>query len=671
VASVSATTGNANGLNFTGLATGIDTASIVTGLTKLNQQQIDSLNAQKATITTKQTTFVALQANLFDLQTKTNALARSAGGAFDGHTATTSDATAVTAVAGTAAIPGNYALTVKALAQGAQVASEGYADPNAAIKQGTLDIQVGSGTATHVVIDSRNNTLQGLADAVNAAGGDVRAAVINDGSATPYRLLLTSSQTGAANGISVTNNLTTGTGATIDPTNKVVQAASDAQVVVGSGTGALTVTSATNTVNHLIPGVSFNLLAADPNKSVTLTIGNNTDSTVKAVQDFVDSFNKVRDFLTQQTQFDPTSNSAGVLLGNSDVNALENDLSNALNASVPGLNPNANRLSSVGLAFNDKGDLTFDSSKLTAALSGTGGVSPADLKNLFALSGTSDNPGVQFSIGGNNTKPSSGTPYQVNVTSPATRASISATGAPAPSIIISPPDNALQVKVNGLLAAGITLDSGTYTPDTLASLLQQKINSAPELQGNLVSVGLDSGGKIQITSQTYGGASQVAVTGGSAASLLGFTGGETSTGTNVVGNFVVNGKTETATGTGQVLTGAVGNANTDGLQVRSSLTSAGTANVTVSQGLASRLNTVLSNYLDPSNGRLKTINDAFTAQTADIDKTISKNNDVLAAKTADLQAQFAAMETAVNNLKGVQNQLAGLGFGTSSSSGSL
>jgi flagellar hook-associated protein 2 len=651
---------NTNGLTFSGLATGIDTGQIITGLTKINQQRIDALNAQKAAIATKQATFTALSAKLFDLQFKTNALARSAGGAFDGRKATTSDSTALSAVAGTAAIPGTYTVTVNALAQAAQVASDGFTDPNAAIKQGTLTVQVGSGAATTVTLDSRNATLQGLADAVNAAGGDVRASIINDGSAAPYRLLLTSSKTGAANAITVTNGLTSGTGASIDPAAKVLQAAADASVTVGTGAGALTVTSSTNQVNQFIPGVSLNLLRADATKPLTLSVGYDTDAAVQAVQDFVDSYNAVRDFINQQSQYDPQSNTAGVLLGNSDAASLGDQLAGALTATIPGLSSGANRLSSVGLAFDASGKLTFDSGKLTAALGGQGGATPADLKKLFGLSGTSDNPGVAFSIGTSNTKPSGASPYQVQVTAPATRAVVLASGPPAASVVISPPNNALQVKVNGLLASGVTLPAGTYTPDSLVAMLQQQINAAPELQGNPVAVSLDAGGKIQIASQLYGSSSQVAVTGGSAASLLGFAGTESATGTNVAGSFIANGATESATGSGQVLTGSAGNANTDGLQVRVTLPAAGSANVAVSQGLASRLNAVLNQYLDPATGRLKSINDGYVSQTADIDKTITRQNDTLTAKTADLQSQFAAMEEAVNNLKGLQTQLASL-----------
>jgi flagellar hook-associated protein 2 len=190
-------------------------------------------------------------------------------------------------------------------------------------------------------------------------------------------------------------------------------------------------------------------------------------------------------------------------------------------------------------------------------------------------------------------------------------------------------------------------------------LIQTKINSAPTLNGNLVSVGVEDG-KLRLTTQNYGSNASIEITGGTALSTLGFAGTETGRGTDVVGSFRVNGQPETATGSGQTLTGALGNTNTDGLQVRATLTEPGTANVTVSQGLASRLSSVLNKYLDPKNGRFKAVNDTFQQQTQDIDKTIAKQNSILEARTNDLQIKFAAMEAAVSKLKGVGASLTAL-----------
>jgi flagellar hook-associated protein 2 len=539
------------------------------------------------------------------------------------------------------------------------VASGGFADPNAQIKEGTLALQVGSTTVATITVDSRNNTLQGLADTINASTNEIRAAVINDGTSAGYRLTLTATKTGAANAITVVNNLSTGSGAAIDPTSVTLQAASDAQVKLGSGASALTVTSPTNQLNSLIPGVALNLVQADATKSITLTVSNDTEGVVKAIQGFVEAYNATVDFINSQSRFDPATQQAGVLLGNRDARGLVNELAAAVGATVPGLISSANRLSSVGISFGDDGKLVLDQSRLSAAVNGQSGASLADLKRLFTLSGSSNNPGVSFVLGTSNTRPST-TPYQVVVTAPATRAVVTASGPVGATIVLSPPNNALMLKLNGMAATGITLTPGTYTAEALVAMMQEQINSAPALNGNLVTVGLDSSNRIQITSQLYGSGSQVSFAGGDALPLLGFTGSESATGTDVAGHFVVDGVTEAATGSRQVLTGASGNPNTDGLQVRVTSSTPTTAEVTVTQGIASRVQVVLNKYLDSNNGRLKMIDDAFQKQYDAIDKSISRQNETLRQKTESLARQFAAMESAVNNLKGLQSQLAAL-----------
>ena len=70
----------------------------------------------------------------------------------------------------------------------------------------------GSGTKS-ITIDSTNNTLAGIRDAINAAGMGVTATIVNDGSGTPYRLSLTSTSSGASNSLKIT---TSGGDAAID-----------------------------------------------------------------------------------------------------------------------------------------------------------------------------------------------------------------------------------------------------------------------------------------------------------------------------------------------------------------------------------------------------------------------------------------------------------------------
>jgi flagellar hook-associated protein 2 len=147
---------------------------------------------------------------------------------------------------------------------------------------------------------------------------------------------------------------------------------------------------------------------------------------------------------------------------------------------------------------------------------------------------------------------------------------------------------------------------------------------------------------------------------GTALSALGFSAGVRATGTDVAGSFTVAGRTEAATGSGQMLVGSSGNANTDGMQVLVTASGPVTADLSVTQGVASRLNGVLNKYVDPVNGRFKSLDNGFKATAEGIDKTIARQSELIAAKKETLLRQFAAMEAAVSKLRGLGNQLSAL-----------
>lgn len=657
-----------NDLRLNGLATGIDSATIIDGLTKINQQRIDQLQSKKATIVQQQATFGGLQAKLLDLQGRLTTLSRSVSGAFAGRTASISDDSIATAAASSSAQTGTFSIRVEALAQAQQVASQGFADPSTNIKEGTLDLSVGSGSTTTITIDSTNNTLQGLVTAINESGGDVKASIVKDGTATPYRLLLTSTKTGAANTIQITNNLTSGTGSdvTID---QAVQAAADAQVRLGTDTNAIVATSASNQVSDLIDGVTLNLKQADPTKTITLNVTSDTEGAKAAVKDLVDSFNSVIDFIDDRDNFDSQTQSAGILLGNRDVNELKNDLQSVLTGSVPGLSSKASNLASIGITFNSSGRLQINDTKLNNALTGKiDGVSLDDVRKLFSLSGTSTNPGVSFILGSSKTKATAAnTPVQVDVTTAARRASITGTAALAGTVTITSANNNFLIRVNGINSVLISLPPGNYTSAQLAAAIQASINADSRLLGNDVSVDLDVG-RLRIQSQAFGSAANVSFVSGTAlgpGGPLGFLGTESGQGVDVAGTFKVGSSVEEATGIGQILSGKLGNANTDGLQVRVSLGdndigASPDANVTVTRGIASRLNDVLNRYVDPTNGRLKSIDDRLAKNIANIDSTVTRQNDILDQKKEQLVTQFAAMESAVSKLNNLGSQLTAL-----------
>jgi flagellar hook-associated protein 2 len=752
---------NANGLSFSGLASGLDTSSIIQTLQQLGQQQVTNLQNQISAITTQETSFKGLDADLLDVQSQAEALSQSTNGVFNATTATVSDPTQVSAATSGSAVPGVYQFTVNNLARAQELASQGFSATTDTVALGTYTIQVGNGATQTLTVGSTNNTIQQFVNAINSDGGDVTASIVNNGgSSDPYQILLSSNNPGAANTINVgftasgpsggsdldfyhstigsagagsgntstatvtsnagpgsytgtTNDTYTftvastsgtslasggtatldyidstgtntgsinlnssnagtllavaqgveiqvgGTGVlnqgdtfTVNATISPVQAASDSSVTIGSGSGAVTVTNSSNLVSGLIPGVTLDLLSADPSTPVSVTVANDTTGVTSALQNFVTAYNQFINDVATDTAYDSSTQTAGPLLGNGDVANIQSQVQSALDAVVPGLPSDANNLTSIGLSVNSDGTLSLDSSTLSQVLSGQTGVTFANLQALFGLTGQSTNSGVQFLFGSNNTKASGTAPYQVNITQAATEGTLTGNTAP---IAIASGDNTLAVTVNGVTSNTITLTPGTYSATQLAQQLQNQLNADPVLGNGAVTVTANSSNELVFTSQVYGSSSSVAVS-GTAVSSLGLANAVSVTGQDVAGSFTVNNVTEAATGTGQTLTGNAGNANTDGLAVDVTLTSAqvgngATANLTVTRGLASTLSQTLSSLTDPNTGQFQTIDAGYQAQIASLNTQITNDQNLLQQQQDALTTQFANLESIISNLK--------------------
>jgi flagellar hook-associated protein 2 len=779
-----ASTGANPPLTISGLASGIDTNAIIQQLVAVQQQQVTNLQNQQSGITAKETTIKQIEADLLDLQTQTNSLAASTNGIFDARSVTSSDQTIVTGAASSDATPGIYSFKVDSLAQAQEIASQGFTSGGSTITQGTFSFQVGSGPVTSITIGGSNNTLQGLANAINNSGGGVTASIVNDGSVfQPYRLVLTSNATGTANAVTITNNLGADSGSASQPvfgstyigaanaaaantstsvassnsgagnytgaTNNTytftvtnggtvgtsdgitlhytdstgansgtitvnsgdagvaktvaqgitvafsagtlvngdtftvqayepnVQAATNASVTVGSGNGALTVASSSNQVNNVIPGVTLNLVGANPSENVSLTVAANTSSIATTVQNFVNAYNTVVTDINTATSFDPSTNTAGDLLGNSDVSSIQSQLAAGIGTVVPGLT-NLNNLTAIGVTANADGTLTLDSTTLNNVLNGqVPGASLNEVKSLFTLSGSSNNPGVQFITGSNSTVASS-TPYQVVVTQAATQGSVTGQGVLTAPVTITGSNNTFTLGIDGQTAQTITIPPNTgnsqYTPQQLANIIQSQIAANATLANDNVQVSL-SAGQLSITSSTYGTSSNVTIGSGTALSVLGFSTGQSGSGLNVAGHFVAGGNTEAATGSGQVLTGNTGNANTDGLTVQVSLTPAQVAsnpqiNLTVSRGVASTLSQTITGLTDPTTGRLQTVIQGFQDQVQTIQNTITQDSNEITQQENRLTAQFAAMEAIISQLKSESSVIATLTQNLNSTSSS-
>ena len=212
---------------------------------------------------------------------------------------------------------------------------------------GSMSIQVGSGTMENVVIGaapaspaastiytgSGVNTLAGIEGAINAAGIGVTASMVtnSDGSQS---LSLASGTTGTAGALTVASSLLDTNAGTLGYTASVV--GKDASLTVDG----IALTSASNTVANLIPGVTFQLLAPSATESngsleqVQVVIGNDNTEVESAMNQFVSDYNALVSGINTQEGND-SSGSPEPLFGSPTLSLLQQQLMNGLNTSNP------------------------------------------------------------------------------------------------------------------------------------------------------------------------------------------------------------------------------------------------------------------------------------------------------------------------------------------------
>ena len=274
--------------------------------------------------------------------------------------ASVADKNIASATTNSDAVAGTYSLQVNNLATAATATSAPLSS-SAAVGTGTLTIAVG-GASTAISIDSTNNTLAGIASAINSAPNNpgVSASVITTTGGS--RLVLTGTQTGAANQITVTPSGGDGGLAALALSTVPAQ---DASFSI-NGFGA---TSGSNVVSGAITGVTINLLqqsaAATP---TTLTISPDTSSAQASIDKFVTALNGVLSSIQTLTAYDPSTQTAGPLNGNATLEAFQNQLQNILGKFASG-NGGVNSLTDLGINAGTDGTYATDDTKLGNALS--------------------------------------------------------------------------------------------------------------------------------------------------------------------------------------------------------------------------------------------------------------------------------------------------------------
>jgi flagellar hook-associated protein 2 len=637
-----------------GIGSGLDVNSIVTQLMALERQPITLLDTKEASAQAKLSAYGTLKGALSSFQSAVAALSTSAN--FAAVKATTADTTVVSAAAQASAVAGNYAIDVSQLAQAQKLVSAGQASSSAAIGTGTLTFDFGtiaggsldsetgqytgaaftsngSGSKT-ITIDAAHASLEGIRDAINGASVGVTATLINDGSGTPYRLALSVADTGVDNSlkIGVSGDAALASLLAQDPagTQSLTQtvAAKNAEFTVDG----LAITKATNSVTDVIQGVSLNLLKES---ATSITVARDSSSATTSINAFVKAYNDLNTTLSSLSKYDATNNQASILTGDSAVRSVQTQVRGIFNSALTTAGGGLTTLSDVGISFKTDGTLQLDSAKLGKVIADP----TKDVSTLFAAVGKSTDSLVAFAASTDNTHAGS---YALNITQLASQGK--AVGSSAAGLTITTDANdALDFTIDGV-AVSVTLDAGTYTPASLASALQSRLNGATALSDAGVTVSVtQNSGVLTVASDRYGSASKVAVTGGNGS--VGLFGTATSTdGLNIAGT--IGG--QSASGNGQTLTASGGNAA--GLAVTVVGGATGDRGVVnFANGFAYQLDKLVAKLLD-TNGVVDSRVDGLNASIKDIDKRREALELRMTQIEARYRAQFTALDTAIASM---------------------
>lgn len=368
------------GISFGGLSSGLDTGAIIAALMAVERRPIAALEQKKTSLDRQKGLFGDLRGLLDDLQEAADALRRKTD--FLQMAASSSHEDVLTARATGSATPGSHQVVVHALATAQINASLGSADKDAdTYGAGTLFVTVDG--VDHPV-SFETGSLQGIADAINAADFDVAADVIDTGrsGSDRYQLALRSKVAGADGAFTLT--LDSGGAALQDLVDEIngnqLSAAANAHVNVNG----IDVYRPTNSIADAIAGVTLELTAADPATTVTVGVTTDAEATAKDVQAFVDAYNKVVDFVQAQNALGEDGQARNPLFGDSTLRSIRSTLRSIVGGAVDTGNPAASLLVQVGIRSDREGRLTFTQSEFEEALA----ADEAAVASLFAQEGT-------------------------------------------------------------------------------------------------------------------------------------------------------------------------------------------------------------------------------------------------------------------------------------------
>lgn len=351
----------------------IDVQSLVSQLVAADRLRPDAQIARETSrVTTQISALGQLMGSLANFRSSLGSLQTL--GAFSTRAATSSNQELVTATVSSSAVPGSYDIDVQQIAQAHQISSTPFAGGGTTVVgTGSLTLSLGARSFT-VDIAEGKATLADVRNAINSATDNVgvRATLVQgtDGS----RLVLSSSQTGAANTIQVTQSGGDGGLAQLEYSDTAtthytqIKAAQDAIVYIA---GAQT-TSASNTIENAIDGVTLTVKKETTQESgpVGLTVSYDSSALTTRIKNFVSAYNALASQISKLRSYDPVTETAGPMIGDSLLTSIENEMRRTATSVVPGQARGFETLAAIGITTQLDGTLGVDDARLQKALTG-------------------------------------------------------------------------------------------------------------------------------------------------------------------------------------------------------------------------------------------------------------------------------------------------------------
>jgi flagellar hook-associated protein 2 len=548
---------------------------------------------------------------------------------------------------------------------GSQIVVAGNNPAAAGLTAGSNGSYIGAGFSQDgaqnmgtVTLDAKDQSLQGIRDAINKANMGVTATIVSDGGDNPYHLVVTSNKTGEKSAMKI--GVDGVDGQPPDPAIASLMGYDPGGVqgltqTSGAQNTKLTmngieVTGNSATVTDAIQGVSLDVSALG---SSTLTVSKDTSTVTNSINAFVKAYNTLNSTIAGLTSYNADTKTGAALQGDSSVRSIQSQLRRQLGASVEGLGGKLTNLSQVGISFQKDGSLAVDSTKLNTAITNNF----SDIGGLFAAMGSASDGGISFDKSTAATKPGE---YAVNISKMATQGKL--TGANALSgatkiaanttwtVTLNQTDPATESKVQN-----IAIPAGTYDNTQLAAVLRAAINGNSTFAGagDAVEATVGSDGKLSLASSKYGDMSNISIAGVTGTAVGDIFGGASATkGSDVEGT--IGGVA--ASGNGQVLTAAGGSA-AEGIQltIKSGVTG-DRGTVTFSQGYAYQL-TNLSDSFTGTGSILNSKTDGLNVSIKSVADQRDKFSERLTAIEARYRAQFTALDTMLSSMQSTQNYL--------------